>query len=119
MSLTEPKAGANVRQSFNSAAKTQKPKKKYPAPLTYPPKDEEERQKVLAAAKGMSVSEYIRQCVHVADIAPKIRKTRTPVKTRVTYLASLPFWGNHGLPTISTRLPMKQIADRSCWMKKH
>ncbi len=81
MKVMEPKTSADVKQSYNSAAKSHKSeKKKYPAPLTYRPKDEEERQKVLVASKGMSVSEYIRQCVHGTDVSPKNRKTRTPVK---------------------------------------
>ena len=41
----------------------------------------------------MSVSEYIRQCVHVADIAPKIRKTRTPVKNESNLSRVLAFLG--------------------------
>lgn len=75
----ESKAGAF--QPFRKAAKqSDRPKKKYPAPLTYRPKDEAERQSVLNAARGMSVSEYIRRCVHGADVAPRKRKARIPAR---------------------------------------
>ncbi|MGI9505990.1 MAG: plasmid mobilization relaxosome protein MobC [Geminicoccaceae bacterium] len=85
---------ADVRSSFRKAAdQPGKRKKKNPAPLTYRPKDEEERQGVLAAAKGMSVSEYIRQCIHDADAKPKKLKLKTPIRDEQSLARSLALLG--------------------------
>ena len=71
--------------SFTEAAKPEeKPEVKYPAPLCFRPKNEEERQLVLAAARGSSVSEYIRKCVLGENAPPKKRKVRVPVKNEQT-----------------------------------
>ncbi len=114
----------------------QKQTNKYPAPLTYRPKDEEERQKVLMAAKGMSVSEYIRQCVHRADTTPKNHKLRTPIRDEQSLARALALLGQSRIANNLNQLAyhantgsllldeetlaqIKDAHDHICWMRKH
>ena len=114
----------------------QKQSKKYPAPLTYRPKDEEERQTVLIAAKGMSVSEYIRQCVHGTDAEPKKRNIRTPVKDEQSLARALALLGQSRIANNLNQLAyhantgsllldeqtlaqIKETHDHISWMRKH
>lgn len=114
----------------------QKQTKKYPAPLTYRPKDEEERRKVLMAARGMSVSEYIRRCVHGADAEPKNRNIRTPVKDEQSLARALALLGQSRIANNLNQLAyhantgsllldektlaqIKEAHDHICWMRKN
>lgn len=75
------KENLRLSSAFPEATKPEeKPRAKYPAPLCFRPKYEEERQLVLAAARGSSVSEYIRKCVLDENTQRKKRKVRMPVK---------------------------------------
>lgn len=110
--------------------------KKYPAPLTYRPKDEDERQKVLMAARGMSVSEYIRRCVHGADATPKKHKLRTPIKDEQSLARALALLGQSRIANNLNQLAyhantgsllldeetlaqIKEAHEHICWMRKN
>lgn len=68
-----------VNGAFNCATGRSVSKKKHPSPITLRVTDKE-RERLKAAAAGMSVSAYIRKCVFGDASAPRKIRTKVPVK---------------------------------------
>lgn len=83
-----------MSEQFNKAAIPQsqkEPEKKtYPTPITFRPRDEEERQKLLRMSEGMSLSAFIRERIFVDDGS---RVRRSPVQDREALAQTLALLG--------------------------
>lgn len=69
----------NLSGSFINATGRAVSKKRHPSPITLRVTDEE-RERLKAAAAGMSVSAYIRKCVFGDAAAPRKIRSKVPVK---------------------------------------
>ena len=67
--------------------------KKHPSPITLRLTGEE-RQQLFAAAAGMTVSAYIRQCVFGKDVTKRKRRSYKPVADQEAMAQALSFLGS-------------------------
>ncbi|MCV6601085.1 MAG: hypothetical protein OIF54_05925 [Cohaesibacter sp.] len=85
-----------TKKHFGKASTPTRTKKVYPKPFSFRPANEEERERIIRAAEGMSVSAYFRQCIAVAE-GKKIR--RSALQNRA------------GLAQVLALLGQREIAD--------
>lgn len=78
--------------SFTNATGRTESKKKHPSPITWRVTDEE-REKLIAAASGTSVSAYIRKCVFGDAAAPRKIRSKVPVKDQAALARILGMMG--------------------------
>lgn len=78
--------------SFTSATGGTLSKKKYSSPITLRVTDEE-RERLLTDAAGMSVSAYIRKCVFGDAVAPRKIRSKVPVKDQAALARILGMMG--------------------------
>jgi hypothetical protein len=78
-----------MREDFEASAKDRSTKKrKYPTPISFRPRNEEERKRIVDAAHGMSVGSYIRQCISRAE-GKRIRRSAIQDKEELARVLAL------------------------------